>query len=691
MGNVRLRLICAKEDADEAAQAHALTKNIRIGERKALLINDKVCIITRSAAEKRVIVVSGGFDFTFNPVASALPPDPDDVRENYRNGVSGVRVTESTADEHPLLSVGDRLPGRLVMHATINKDTDVVAYTPQLGVCGTSTWYGDSPNVISWHGIGSMDACGNDYREFSTSAAGTFYTQLAYERTYYPRRSEAYTAPDSAFHLFGDRYFTVTEPELGYGSHCAVYRNGKRVAVVPWPVTAACEVMVDDKPRLRVLCVRWFVDPIQTNLVQGNPDLFFEAYSFTGFYLYDEREDGTFDVKIIEVPYINPITLSNESILAQAPHFSADGSVCAGILETGLGAATSKYYWQDFGSKNVHAAVAYVFSIDCATAVCTLAQPACVAKIQRDAAAVVDSRYEHVETKQTLCVYPTAGGQFTTMIRTDSKTVTKSHADSEATQYANDEYVWRGGTEAIARAANIQTVIDITAACLPLLQAWYLAENGAPVTSNQYVSFQSYGNSYLDPDLDHTYSEYTYPGSSGVQAPLWSVGLLNGDLYSPAAYTSAYLADLLERYQVVYGNITPDQDGVIFNVNGQATYRTQTTVRTQDIGIDGASIVSGAETSVDVTAGRDVGFAGPGLVFRYINQEFFFDGKKWPKCVLSVDRTLGWSRAYPASNTTAAPMDKVRVAAADMRKGAAVIKNNTQNTYLFHGVRNTQI
>ena len=683
----KLRIIPFPDtDGSDAAAAHLMT----VGRDSAVpfyrvfvTVNGSTFLVKKDRDLKTVIQISGNppYDFIYTPVGNAIPPEPEDVVLDYRNGASRTKVTQADveAGTYPLLSLGDYLPGNQIAHVTIDGDTEQLKTFYTKNPCGTSTWYGDTPNVISWHGIGSMDAAGNDFREYYNTAEGRYYTTPAYEAEYFSDY-RGHAAPEAATHLAGDKYFInpATDADLKHG-RCVIYRNGYRAATADWPILAACEVKDQDyetnkKLWLKVLTGRWFSTPEQFNPIQYDGDYVFESYGLNGFYLFEEGPNG-WALRIIDIPPVEegaPTT----SLIAQAPQFSADGMTIAGIVETAYDLVLPGAY-QYYESRLINKTQAWIFAIDTLTAAISLVSPASTVRVQKDYADSGQVKYSSWERNQTLSIYPAQGG-YNKLIRTDAVVITKDRPDAAAQWVPNEVIFPWHNTRAEAEAFAEQFFSSIQAAALQQVRAaynvwqegWYGAGNYDPLNyPDAYIEFRFVAGA---PNTNSTYSSRPAGGSTGTVNVGVGINIQSGaiqcsDWYSPAYY--------FEGYQIPAATYNRSQKTITVTSGSFDVYGTQ------------AGVTSKTDTVItegwgSVYAGAGVSLIPDSAIVIYSVESSGFYG------YINLLNDLSFELEYRAASTVLGPdAPTYRVVAADPRKSAAILKNLTAGGLIYIGVR----
>ncbi len=165
---LRAEYLCPEKDMEEARKVALLSRGMGTGQKRMYRINEKIVLVVSNAYARRIFVVPPSpCDFTFIPVGNKLGD------EDYRTGVSQDRLDNEESLAHPNLVLDDRLPGYGTGRMTIDGITDETAYKEVSDwKVGVSTWYGDTGSMVSWHGIGSMDAAQNDYRTYRPMPGG---------------------------------------------------------------------------------------------------------------------------------------------------------------------------------------------------------------------------------------------------------------------------------------------------------------------------------------------------------------------------------------------------------------------------------------------------------------------------------------------------------------------------------------
>ncbi len=630
---------------------------------------DGVTVVIKKIGEvKTLIAVESIFDFQFIPVANRIPVtatvQAGDITRDYRLGLSKEEPT----------TAGDRLPASenaLVEYAML-PDAAATTFRHGTQTAGSATWFGDTDNVISWNGIGAMDGCGNDFRTFlEVPLTGRYYTTPGYEPVYYPA-GENHKSPEDGAHLAGDNPYThvaaTMESQRKRTDPECLYRNGVYVKRVPWPVLAACEVpsptyATSGKTLLRVLCARWFDETEKYTSVLGNPDFFFEAHSLTGFYLYDEdsTEPSGWKLTIIEIPPLDAHpTYPTTSFIAQAPHFCPDGSVAVGILETGFGGTPpiEQHYHE---SKLVNQTQAWVFKIDVAAGTCALTEPAGTYRTEKDSDVDADLLNSTYTRTQILAVAPENASSIITCKRIEAVALVKSRKDSETTYpaFVPGDYstaVFRNGSRDAVRAEMQSVFSRMTGEALA-------GARGIWGMGHTSVSFVIWQDNY--PALDSVYPQNPYLGGVGYMS--LGVGFFTD--------TGEIWTSFSDPWWGVGNNIE-----VYYPATSYSRSQTNTTTTSHKLLIGPHEV---AESKIDTvrTAGYRIGFHGDG---------YAFTGMLW---------TSGWGASAEVylyrsfgpvletdSSTTTGALQGLRLAAADPRKSAGIVRNLTTGALTFKGV-----
>lgn len=653
---------------DVLLKADALTKNKdRVPRYTTALVVDGVTVLVKKTPERKTLIElpPAPHDFQFIPVGNRIPNTATTLAAtaDYRRGLS--RTLNEDDELEPSTGVAT------VMHGTFGV-SPAVTYATRTTTAGSASWFGDTDHVISWNGIGNMDGCQTDYRAYVQGVLTQTYVVPGFEGSYY-HANDRNTPPDSGGHLKGDESYTEENPDNApipqHELNTSVFRDGVFAYKATWPVLAACEVKVTeegvDNHYLRVLCGR-FVSPTEKlNLVQGNPDHIFEVYSLTGFYLYVESATG-WEVKIIEIPVLaaHP-TYPNDSYIVQAPHFSPDGSVAVGIMETGLNGVPvlSQQYYE---SKLVNLSEAWVFKIDVAAGTCTLVEPACTYTLECSGTNTADSRSFSYTRAQTLAVYPNTASTLKKIVKTEVITTTKSISDDEKAN-AGSTPVTKVAESGSVQVANLQALIN---ARLGEAQALYEDEYGPGADLNVTAEAKY-------PTSDNAQIGLPAPWYAPEPADASSICQFN---LSSGTITSDTVALAAAFELTAYGGGNKGMCGKTTSTNPNQTTTVQKTVAIDAFGTTEAVV---GNSTVVKTGGEDID-----------NIEMVGDG--WVASGYSPDRYTGnipiqidraWKvNSISASSTGDLDIDGLRVVAADPRKEAAIIKNTVSNDLTYVGI-----
>lgn len=636
-----------------------------------LEVNGQYVAVKKVRDLKTVMILPDRHDFQFIPVGNRIPVDSTtvDALLDYRTGVSKTVATEANSTTG--IAVGDLMPASdkpVIIHGTIVNDEMV--YKNKSVHAGTSSWFGDTPHVISWNGIGTMDGCGNDYRAYRQLPLTQAYINPTYEPTYFHANDRG--QPPDGTHLKGDSPYIRENPDNAPAAvidkNTSVFRDGAFVYKATWPVLAACEVKVTedgvDKYYLRVLCGRWFAPPEKYNPVQGDADYFFEAYSLSGFYLYVQSATG-WEVKIIEVPALTEHpTYPTTSLIAQAPHFSPDGSVAVGIIETGYG-GTPTLGLTYYEGKEVTKTQAWVFRIDVAAGTCTLVEPASTYTFTASVTNTADSTNYSYTRSQTLVVYPDTATTLKKIVKTEVISTTKDVSDDDKANAATVPVVKTKESGSV-QVENIQQLILDR---IGELQAeWAVQHPGVPTTG-------VLGDAVY-PTSDNL--ETGAPGAySYIPEPADGTGLIQFDLTS-GSITSDTSAIAAAWELTAYG---PSNIGICGK--SSMTNPNQTTTVTKSVTIDafGTEISTTPATEITSTGGQEIVMRGNG----WVESAFGVRADHLVQIPIQLERS--WQTDTVSSSSSGSlDVEQLVVVAADARKGAAIIKNMTTGELSYIGI-----
>lgn len=662
-------VILDAEYMDDAITADRMTASMSSGSRYFSFDTSEFLVHIVGDTKLVIQVDEGTGALSFIPVANRVPVDAKtaDATLDYRNGYGSVEdAKDATVPE------GQRRPVEsepLVLHASFEgSEMSVVKNTI---LTGSSSWYGDTDNVISWNGIGAMDGCGNDYRTYRQMNTGRYYNTPGYEATYY-HANDRNTPPDSGGHLMGDGHYITDvkdkepSPKPKAQWNTALFVNGSLTKHALGPVLAACEVAYttgegEKKTKLRVLVGRWLPPEDKYTPVSGDPDFLFESMTLNGFYLYDEDEDSPsgWSLKIIDIPVLDAHPdYPNTSFLAQAPHFSPDGTVAVGIIETGLGGAPVTVYYD---GKLVTKTQAWVFKIDVAAGTCALTEPAGTYRTEKDSDVDADLLNSTYTRTQILAVAPENASSIITCKRIEAVALVKSRKDSETTYpaFVPGDYstaVFRNGSRDAVRAEMQSVFSRMTGEALA-------GARGIWGMGHTSVSFVIWQDNY--PALDSVYPQNPYLGGVGYMS--LGVGFFTD--------TGEIWTSFSDPWWGVGNNIE-----VYYPATSYSRSQTNTTTTSHKLLIGPHEV---AESKIDTvrTAGYRIGFHGDG---------YAFTGMLW---------TTGWGASAEVylyrsfgpvletdSSTTTGALQGLRLAAADPRKSAGIVRNLTTGALTFKGV-----
>jgi hypothetical protein len=607
------------------------------------------------------------YDFQFMPVGNRIPSTATtiDATKDYRQGLS-----RDSVDGQLEPSTG--VP--TVMHGTFEA-SPTVTYKSGVGHVGSSSWFGSTDHVISWNGIGTMDGCGNDYRAYRELQLSQAYINPTYEPNYFHANDRS--QPPDGTHLLGDKPYIRENPDNPpikiMDRNTSVFRDGQFVYKATWPVLAACEVKVTeggvDKFYLRVLCGRWFSPPEKFTPVQGDDAYFFEAYTLSGFYLYVQSATG-WELKIIEIPALTAHpSYSTESFMAQAPHFSPDGSVAVGIIETGLGGVPN-ISQQFYEGKLVTKTQAWVFKIDVAAGTCTLTEPASTYTFTASGTNTSDSTSYSYVREQVLAVYPDSSSSIKKIVKTETLSTVKNITDNQKANAATTPVI-AYGEEGTIQVANIQQLIMNR---LGELQAAFFASR--PLATAADMIGVTCNAQYPTSDNHETGNPSAY---SYIPEPADTVVLCTFEL-STGLITSNTTTLAAGWKSTDYG---PSNLGICGKTS--LTNPNQTTTVTKSVSINAFNTVVSTTPAVEVTTtgGQEVVMRGAGWIASAyaVGATVGFT----PSIPIEIDRS--WQANTAASSTTGSlTIESLVVVAADPRKGAAIVKNQTTNALSYVGI-----
>lgn len=651
---------------DVLLKADALTKNKdRVPRYTTALVVDGVTVLVKKTPERKTLIELPPVphDFQFIPVGNRIPNTATtlDATADYRRGLSRT-VNAETSQLEPASGPAT------VMHGTFGV-SPAVTYATRTTTAGSASWHGSTDHVISWNGIGNMDGCQTDYRAYVQSVLTQTYIVPGYEGSYY-HANDRNTAPDSGGHLKGDESYTEENPDNApipqHERNTSVFRDGVFAYKAAWPVLAACEVKVTEEGvenhYLRVLCGRFVSPPELMNLVQGNPDHIFEAFTLSGFYLYVQSATG-WELTIIEVPVLaaHP-TYPNDGYIVQAPHFSADGTVAVGIIETGLGGAVSEQFYE---SKLVNKTEAWVFKIDVVAGTCTLVEPASTYTFECNGTNTSDSTTYSYTRSQTLAVYPATTSTLAKIVKTEVLATSKDVSDDDKAA-ATITPVVRTGEAGSEQVSNIQALIMDR---IGELQAeWAIQHPGVPTTGQfgEAVYPTSDNHQTGDPSA---YSYIPEPAdASGIVQFALDTGLITVD--------TAALADAWE-----FNSYGPSAIGICGKTSLTNPNQTVTTTKTISIDVFGTVVSTSPATLIASTGGQEVVMRGDG----WIASGYGVRADHIVAIPIEIDRS--W-QANTVASTSSGNLDveQLVVVAADPRKGAAIIKNMTSGALRYVGI-----
>lgn len=681
----------------------ALSKGQKSGK-KMYQYKERMYLVEVNGAQKKVIDVTPlpAYDFCFTLVAAlyeapASPPEqPEPIYEDYRKGL---------ARANPIAPDFRRAEDPLVMRATIATDNSISYLKTRDKHAGTSTWYGDTPNVISWNGCGAMDAAQNGYAAVNRAFTPERWTNPIYELQYYTGPDWG-AQPDSSNHLMGDR--TYENPQFKPTLEGTIYRNGRIAATLPWQVIAACEVSVIENGasvlRLRALCAPW-LDPLEYNPISGDTDYFFSARTVRSLYLYDENPNNPngFDLRTINLPSTDAEHTS-EAYIAQAPIFSADGTTAFGIIETGVffGLGSNKQYIDGIWRNHTQS---HVLKLDIPAEIPTLVQPASVSAYERDFTDTAASVYSKDEKTQTISVAPISNNTYHALQKIDRITITKNVPDNDPNVITGGQTFWAHGSQAASIAAASAMIQSWLGPALTAAQQWYRDNNPshppeAPLPDSG-VTFVYDSSSALLPEHDHTYRYHPSVGSSGggftgtgvlfsLKDGSFNFTDLNGGVREGTLEGFAtVVANTVFRYVTspIWGG-EEDQDGV-FVPFPWSKARVTTTLTESEVCLDGNVLISSQTQRVVTTASREIGFGGNQLISTgEIATGIYYGEATYPYTInVLVNQSYGLKSAtIPATDVTTGTLNGLRVVAADLRKSAVIVKDTTANEFHYFNI-----
>lgn len=679
-----------------------LSKSLKSGK-KAYTYKDRMYLVEVSGSNKKVIDVTPAppYDFCFTPVADVYEDEnatPDPIYEDYRDGL--INKPQPVLPDFRRAAAGG---SPLVMRATIATDGTLSYLKTTDKHAGTSTWYGDTPNVISWNGCGAMDAAQNAYSAVNQAYSPERWQNPPFELQYYSTDDKWGAPPESPYHLAGDRAFANKQfkPPL----EGKVYRNGVNVATLPHAVISACEytTYVDSKPtlRLRVICAPW-LDPTQYNPLSGDTDYYFSANTIRDFYLYEENPKavGGWDLHIIPIPTIDA-EHDRESFIAQAPIFSADGNMAFGIIETAFffGSNLLKQY---HNGKWRNQSQAREITINASVKVMSLGPSASKSEFEQDFIDNSASIYSRDTKTQVLSLAPLTNESVRRLKRIDRITTTKNRPDNDVSVINVGDTFWAYGTQEASEAAALSMVNAIVSQALPLLQQWFIDNNptySQPELPGAGISFNFDALSATYPQYDQTYHEHPYVGESGftqgsgiyirLSDGAWVFNDLNGvERNSSPEQAAASIAQSVFKYIIPDPAFksTEDQDGNTVSFPVQKT-RSTTTLTDLEYRCDEDILIKNTTTRVVTVGGsRTVGFGGNQVLFANVASHFAYGDWYYPQAWLHVNQSYGPSRPEPSSDITTGSINAHRVVAADMRKNAVIIKDVTASEFHYYNV-----
>ena len=646
---------------DVLVKADALTKKRDAGDSytSAIIIDDITVLVKKVGNSKTLIELPAPkYDFQYYPIGNRIPSTAltTEATKDYRQGLSRTLVEGQL---EPSTGVPTVMQGKLGTSPT-------VTYASGTTHAGSSSWFGSTPHVISWNGIGTMDGCGNDYRAFRQLTLTQAYINPTYEPNYFHANDRSQT-PEGT-HLLGDKPYIRENPDNPpikvMNKNTSVFRDGEFVHKAAWPVLAACEVEVEGKFYLRVLCGRWFSPPEKYTPVQGDTDYFFEAYTLSGFYLYVQSATG-WELKIIEVPaLVDHPDYPTEGFLAQAPHFSPDGTVAVGIIETGLGGtpSLSDYYYE---GKLVNKTQAWVFKIDVAAGTCTLVEPASTYTFECNGTNTADSTTYSYTRSQTLAVYPTTSSTLAKIVKTEVLATSKDVSDDDKAA-ATITPVVRTGEAGSEQVSNIQALIMDR---IGEIQAeWAIQHPGVPTTGQfgEAVYPTSDNHQTGDPSA---YSYIPEPAdASGIVQFALDTGLITVD--------TAALADAWE-----FNSYGPSAIGICGKTSLTNPNQTVTTTKTVSLDVFGTVLSTSPATQTTTTGGQEIVMRGDGWIASAygVRADFIV------AIPIEIDRSWQANTVAPTSSGDL-DVEQLVVVAADPRKGAAIVKNMTTDELSYVGI-----
>lgn len=667
---LRAEYLCPEKDMEEARKVALLSRGMGTGQKRMYRINEKIVLVVSNAYARRIFVVPPSpCDFTFIPVGNKLGDD------DYRTGVSQDRLDSEHLLSHPDLVLDDRLPGYGTGRMTIDGTTGETAYKEISDwKVGVSTWYGDTGSMVSWHGIGSMDAAQNDYRTYRPMPGGTLYTVPNYELVYYPLPEERQHAPEDGAHLRGDSPCTSVEGDwLLKHSVNSVYRNGTLAKLAPQPVLAACEIEVAAPTptdstrtlmRLRVLSGTFVTERLSEQPYLTDDTLLFEAHQLNSFTVATQRADDAssrgdtgWDVAVVTVPAL--ASGGTFGILAQAPLISADGRTASGIIEIEH-VQTPALYPTFYGSKRANSREAWVFTIDLDAATMTLDEPAATYRLEQEPNANnVNTTYKKETVTQVLAVAPPPSTS--RIVRTQTRTYTYEPSPTR-TQYTAGEYIYFGGVDTLEKARGI--IAQILKDHLAEGRAWAINNMGLTAPTYGGLPFYAIGNiqkmgAYsLSPANLTTGGNWGNAGIVGVEMSL-QTGIIS--------YVSPYWP--LDAFKGLVGTTR------------LASHESVTTTR-EELNVFG-TIATSQDVTNQVTSGYKYVEDGPGATFYSCST-----GVYSASVYCNIYIRWSWDVLLVASQSSSTlDTRRYKIAASDPRKNAAIVHEyGRDDAYTLVGV-----
>lgn len=668
---LRAEYLCPEKDMEEARKVALLSRGMGTGQKRMYRINEKIVLVVSNAYARRIFVVPPSpCDFTFIPVGNKLGD------EDYRTGVSQDRLDNEERLAHPDLVLDDRLPGYGTGRMTIDGITDETAYKEVSDwKVGVSTWYGDTGSMVSWHGIGSMDAAQNDYRTYRPMPGGTLYTVPTYELTYYPLPEERQHAPEDGAHLRGDSPCTSVEGDwLLKHSVNSVYRNGTLAKLAPQPVLAACEIEVAAPTptdstrtlmRLRVLSGTFVTERLSEQPYLTDDTLLFEAHQLNSFTVATQRVDDAssrgdtgWDVAVVTVPAL--ASGGTFGILAQAPLISADGRTASGIIEIEH-VQTPALYPTFYGSKRANSREAWVFTIDLDAATMTLDEPAATYRLEQEPNANnVNTTYKKETVTQVLAVAPPSTSR---IVRTQTRTQTNSLDPAKYQYTAGEQYYFND----VDTAAEVWALVDpLLTSNLSAGRAYAIATRGT--TAPTYAGGVMWAA--LNIQLSGAYGTAPdYVTSGGIWANSVGVAHIN-----------------LQTGVITHVSVTPYQYWRLTIGTTRAAAHTTTDDSTDELDVFGNSFVS-SSTSSRTAGGYKLYRAGEGFFQNSVNP-IGTAFTSYPDVACQIYLKFSWDVLLVASQSSSTPdTRRYKIAASDPRKNAAIVHEyGRDDAYTLVGV-----